>query len=122
MPGLKERAKTLVELADGASFLFAERPLVVDEKAAALLDADRDKDILTRRPQGAVRRSSDWNAANAEAAIREYAERQQPEARRGRAAVARRVDGKAAPLPVFSTCWRCLGRDESLARIGDQID
>ena len=27
MPGLKERAKTLVELADGAAFLFAERPL-----------------------------------------------------------------------------------------------
>ena len=37
MPGLKERAKTLVELADGAAFLFAERPLAIDEKAAALL-------------------------------------------------------------------------------------
>ena len=29
MPGLKERAKTLVELVDGAAFLFAERPLVI---------------------------------------------------------------------------------------------
>ena len=37
LPGLKERAKTLVELADGAAFLFAERPLVPDEKAALLL-------------------------------------------------------------------------------------
>ncbi len=37
MPGLKERAKTLVELADGAAFLFAERPLPLDEKAAAVL-------------------------------------------------------------------------------------
>ena len=46
MPGLKERAKTLVELADGASFLFAERPLVADEKAAALLQVDRNRDIL----------------------------------------------------------------------------
>ncbi len=35
MPGLKERAKTLVELLDGAQFLFAARPLAMDEKAAA---------------------------------------------------------------------------------------
>ena len=37
MPGLKERAKTLVELIDGARFLFAERPLALDDKASALL-------------------------------------------------------------------------------------
>ena len=39
MPGLKERAKTLIELLDGAKFLFAERPLAVDVKAASILDA-----------------------------------------------------------------------------------
>jgi len=39
MPGLKERAKTLVELLDSASFLFAKRPLTMDEQAAKLLDA-----------------------------------------------------------------------------------
>ena len=40
MPGMKERAKTLVELADSAAYLFVERPLALDEKAAAILDAD----------------------------------------------------------------------------------
>src|SRR5437588_5703616 len=40
MGGLKERARTLVELADGANFILAERPLALDEKAAALLTAD----------------------------------------------------------------------------------
>ncbi len=39
MPGLKERAKTLVELIDSARFLFAERPLALDDKAAGLLTA-----------------------------------------------------------------------------------
>ena len=34
MPGLKERAKTLVELLDGANYLFADRPLILDAKAA----------------------------------------------------------------------------------------
>src|SRR3954454_4439447 len=33
MPGLKERAKTLVELIDSARFLYADRPLPLDEKA-----------------------------------------------------------------------------------------
>src|SRR5262245_408715 len=40
MPGLKERAKTLVELIDGAQFLFAERPIKLDEKAKALVTPD----------------------------------------------------------------------------------
>src|SRR5690606_4431924 len=40
MPGLKERAKTLVELADNAYFIVAERPLILDEKAAAILDGE----------------------------------------------------------------------------------
>ena len=36
MPELKARAHTLNELADGAGFLFAKRPLEIDEAAAAL--------------------------------------------------------------------------------------
>src|SRR5437016_1096141 len=37
MPGLKERARTLVELIDGAGFILADRPIPLDDKAAALL-------------------------------------------------------------------------------------
>src|SRR6185436_1480161 len=37
MPELKERAKTLIELIEAASFIWASRPLTVDEKATALL-------------------------------------------------------------------------------------
>ena len=36
MPNLKERAKTLLDLIDGAYFIFADRPLQVEPKAAAL--------------------------------------------------------------------------------------
>ena len=48
IPGLKERAKTLVELLDGAGFLFAARPLPMDEKAAEILEEGRP-----RAPEGA---------------------------------------------------------------------
>src|SRR6476620_7641530 len=35
MPGLKERAKTLVELIESARYLYADRPLALDDKADA---------------------------------------------------------------------------------------
>src|ERR1700719_3732551 len=38
MPGLKERAKNLVELIDSARFLYADRPIAIDEKAKPLLN------------------------------------------------------------------------------------
>src|SRR6267142_1130470 len=37
MPSMKERAKTLLELIAGSYFIFANRPLEIDPKAAALL-------------------------------------------------------------------------------------
>src|ERR1700738_3756699 len=37
MPSLKERAKTLVDLIDGAHFLLADRPIPLDDKATGLL-------------------------------------------------------------------------------------
>jgi glutamyl-tRNA synthetase len=40
MPVLKVRAKDLNELASGAAFLFATRPLALEEKAAALLTGE----------------------------------------------------------------------------------
>ena len=45
MTGLKERAKTLVELKNGAAFLFAVRPLAMDEKAKLII-ADGGKTAL----------------------------------------------------------------------------
>ena len=38
MPGLKQRARTLVELADSAAFYVATRPLPLDGKAAKVLE------------------------------------------------------------------------------------
>src|SRR3990170_4632909 len=40
MPGLKQRAKTLVELADNATIYAEARPLALEPKARALLDAE----------------------------------------------------------------------------------
>ena len=40
LPTLKERAKTLLDLIEGAAYLTAQRPIALDDKAAKLLDAE----------------------------------------------------------------------------------
>ena len=120
MPGLKERAKTLLELADSAAFLFADRPLTLDEKAAGLVGGPAT--AILRGAQEALRAvNTDWNAGSAEAAIRAYAE----EAGVKLGAVAQplraALTGRSTSPGVFDVL-AVLGRDESLARISDQID
>jgi glutamyl-tRNA synthetase len=120
MPGLKERAKTLVELADGAAFLFAERPLPLDEKAAAVLGAPA-REILRGALTALEKVQGDWTAASAEAAIREFAT--QNDLKLGAVAQPLRaaLTGKSTSPGVFDVL-AVLGSKESLARIGDQID
>ncbi len=55
MPSLKERAKTLLDLIDGAQFLFADRPLALDAKAKAILTAEATV-LLRDIGNGACRR------------------------------------------------------------------
>ncbi|CAI2934570.1 Glutamate--tRNA ligase 1 [Aminobacter niigataensis] len=120
MPGLKERAKTLIELADGAGFLFAKRPLPLDEKAAALL-AGPAKDVLKGAHAALAGVNEDWNATSAEAAIREFAGRENVKLGAVAQPLRAALTGKSTSPGVFDVL-AVLGRDESLARISDQID
>ncbi|MEO9336893.1 glutamate--tRNA ligase [Mesorhizobium sp. SB112] len=119
LPGLKERSKTLVELAEGAAFLFKSRPLDVDEKAAALLGAPQ-KAILAGA-LAELEKVIDWNAASTEEAVRQYAVANELKlggvAQPLRAALTGRITSPGV-FDVLAT----LGRDESLGRIRDQID
>ena len=74
LPGLKERAKTLVELLDGAGFLFAERPLAMDEKAEDILARGGRLHLEALLPR--LEAIEDWSAAATEAAVRDYAAEQ----------------------------------------------
>jgi glutamyl-tRNA synthetase len=120
LPGLKERAKTLVELADGAAFLFAERPLPLDEKAAVLLGGEA-KAILRGAHAALGGVSGDWTAASAEAAIREFATAGGHKLGAVAQPLRAALTGKSTSPGVFDVL-AVLGREESLARIGDQID
>lgn len=116
MPGLKERAKTLVELLDGAAFLFASRPLVPDEKASALLDEAGRAALAALKPRLAA--LGDWTAEATEAVVRAYAE--EAGVKLGKVAQPLRaaLTGRATSPPVFDVL-AVLGREEALGRIGD---
>src|SRR5690606_12133696 len=119
MPGLKERAKTLVELADGAAFLFAERPLPVEEKAKALLMGNQD--VLRDALDVLKAVEGEWNAASAEAGIRSFAEAKGLKLGAVAQPLRAALTGRTTSPGVFDVL-AVLGRDESLARIADQID
>ncbi|MCG8270509.1 glutamate--tRNA ligase [Aquamicrobium sp. NLF2-7] len=119
MPGLKDRAKTLIELADNTYYLTARRPLQLDEKATTILDdAARSvlKDVLT-----SFQDISEWNAQTTEAAIRDYAESSGLKLGKIAQPLRAALTGRATSPGVFDVL-DVLGREESLARIGDQID
>jgi glutamyl-tRNA synthetase len=115
MPGLKERAKTLVELAEGAYFLFAKRPLTLDDKAHKLLTADA-RSILRRLLE--VFQGSAWEAQALDAAARHFAE--QNALKLGSVAQPLRaaLTGRSTSPGIFDVLV-VLGREESLARIRD---
>lgn len=118
MPGLKDRAKTLVELADGALYLFAQRPLTIDEKAKTLLD-DAGCALLAQ-VYPIFANISDWNASTLDVAMREYAESKDLKLGKVAQPLRAALTGRSTSPGVFDVL-EVLGRDESLARIGDQL-
>ncbi len=117
MPSLKERAKTLLELIDGAQFLFASRPLPLDEKATALLTPDAKE--LLREIAGELAAVEPWTAEETERAVRNFAERKG--AKLGAAAQPLRaaLTGRTTSPGIFEVMV-LLGKNESLARVAEQ--
>nr|WP_310622419.1 hypothetical protein [Pseudovibrio sp. M1P-2-3] len=74
LPGLKERAKTLVELQESARYLWVERPLDFDEKAEKLLSEDARAVLARLLPH--FEAVTDWSGENTEAAVRAFAEQE----------------------------------------------
>jgi glutamyl-tRNA synthetase len=119
MPELKARAHTLNELAEGARFLFGKRPLPIEESAAALLTGEA-RALLSVAHQ-ALSALAEWDAASLEATVREVAE--SAGAKLGKLAQPLRValTGRTTSPGIFDVL-ALLGRDESLARIADQME
>jgi len=118
MPGLKDRAKTLVELADGAKFIFAKRPLAFDEKAASLLNDEGRAVLAAALPH--LESVKEWTVEALDAAVRAHAEATGLKLGKVAQPLRAALTGRATSPGVFDVLF-VLGREESLARIKDQI-
>lgn len=115
MPHLKERAKTFPELLEKAHFALAERPIVPEEKAAALLD-DVSRGILKElTPQ---LQTASWTRDDLETIANRFAEGREMKFARLAGPLRAALAGKTATPSVFDMML-VLGRDETLARLSD---
>jgi glutamyl-tRNA synthetase len=117
MPGLKERAKTLVELFDAARFVWASRPLDLNDQAKALLTDEARALLVALLPE--LDAVTDWTAATVEAVVRPFAERSGLKLGAVAQPLRAALTGRTTSPPIFDVL-AVLGRDESFARLRDQ--
>jgi glutamyl-tRNA synthetase len=116
LPGLKERAKTLVELEEQAGFLVAERPLKLDDKARAILDGDGRQALGGLLP---VLEQAVWSAPALEAAVKSHAEAAGLKLGKLAQPLRAALTGSSTSPGIFDVLV-VLGRVEALSRIRDQ--
>ncbi|OQW53809.1 MAG: glutamate--tRNA ligase [Proteobacteria bacterium SG_bin9] len=117
MPGIKERAKTLLELIDGAAFIFADRPLPLEPKAEALLTGDAR--TIVGQLADVLEAVNPWSAETTEAAVRTFAEQNGHKLGAVAQPLRAALTGRTTSPGIFDVL-DVLGRDECLARLRDQ--
>ncbi len=117
LPELQPRAKTVLELIELARFVYATRPLDIEEKAKSHLnDETRPMIAALVSKLGSV---SDWTVENIGQVVRDHAEAE--DLKLGKVAQPLRValTGRTVSPGVFEV-MHLIGKEESLARLSDQ--
>ncbi|WP_395660308.1 glutamate--tRNA ligase [Aestuariivirga sp.] len=117
MAGLKERAKTLVELMNGSRFLFAARPLPMDEKAAQII-RDGGREVLAG-VLGVLEQVDNWLAQDIETAVKSHADSSGLKLGKVAQPLRAALTGTSTSPGIFDVL-EVLGKEESLARLRDQ--
>ncbi|MDH3743204.1 MAG: glutamate--tRNA ligase family protein, partial [Hyphomicrobiales bacterium] len=118
LAGLKARAKTMIELVNGAAFLFAERPLKLDEKAAGILN-DGGRQVLGQLIEE-LDNQADWTTEALEENVKAFAEARDIKLGKIAQPLRAALTGTTVSPGIFDVLV-VLGRDESLGRIRDHI-
>ncbi len=115
MPGLKPRAKTLVELAEKARFYVARRPITLDAKAKALLDAPAREQLAALC---AALGTPAWEPGALEEAVHIFADNRGLKLGQVAQPLRAAIVGSTVSPGIFEVMM-ILGRDETLARLAE---
>jgi glutamyl-tRNA synthetase len=118
MPGLKQRAKTLKELAENAAFYVRPRPLVLDDKAKKILNADGKALLAAIQPL--LEKLDDFSSTAIEGAVRTYAEANGKKLGDVAQPLRAALSGSNVSPPIFEVA-ALLGKSETLGRISDAL-
>jgi glutamyl-tRNA synthetase len=113
MPGLKERAKTLLELKNAAHFIF--EAIEPDDKAKALLDPEGIAVLKAIRP--VLQGITHWNAASLEADVKGFAAASNLKLGQIAQPLRAALTGTNTSPGIFDV-MSVLEKDETLQRIG----
>ncbi|MGC1411916.1 MAG: glutamate--tRNA ligase [Acetobacteraceae bacterium] len=113
MPALKERAKTLIELADAAAFLARPLPLPMEPKAAALLTPEAR--LMLRDVSGALA-ATEFTPLAIDATLRTFAETSGRKLGQVAQPLRAALTGSTAS-PGIDATLAALGKEEVLARL-----
>ena len=113
MPGLKERAKTLVELSAAAEFLYTDGPRALDAPAEKVLSAEGRAILAKVVPR---LETGEWTTRVLEERIRAFADASGLKLGQTAQPIRAAITGKTTSPPLFEVLT-ILGREESLNRI-----
>ena len=118
MPGLKERAKTLVELAGGADYLRVSRPLELSGKAKKALNDDAR--VVLGRLADALPEEGGWTTDELETAVTTFLESEDLKLGKVAQPLRAALTGGSVSPGIYDVL-ASLGRDEAIERIRDQV-
>jgi glutamyl-tRNA synthetase len=118
MPGLKQRARTIVELAESAEFYCHRRPVPIADSGRKLLSPDGRTRLKAYAERIAA--LTDWTATALEAEARGAAEAAGGELGEIAQPVRAALTGTNVSPPIFEV-MQILGRDETMGRIADAL-
>jgi glutamyl-tRNA synthetase len=118
IPLLKKRAKTIPDLAEQARFVLARRPLTLDEAAKSLMKDDFKQRLQRLRQKLAA--EPVWEQAALASALKAFAVGEGVGLGQIGPGLRAALTG-GTPAPDLGQALEMLGREESLARIADQL-
>ena len=120
MPGLKERAKTLVEMWENARFLFEDGTPALEQKAEAILDKnDGEGRRLLGELAAELDALDDWSVEAVEGAVRGFAEARELGLGKVAQPVRAALTGRTQSPGVFDV-MAALPKGEALRRMRDR--
>lgn len=116
MNGLKQRAKTIAELAENAAFYIAKRPIQLDEKAKAIIDKGGREIIVEILPE--LEEHTAWNHDSLQQLCKDYGEKVGQKLGNIAQPLRAAISGKTVSPSIFEV-MDLLGKEEIIGRLKD---